>query len=233
MNHKMLTWDSEKFGHNVAITSEGLTLSEISSELLKLKEANVKLVYIPSVRPLNRSTASGYKIHLADQKIVYTESIPSNQPTAIDSHIYHIEKCCKNVIELSILAGKQSRFSTDTRVKKSIFQSIYTDWIANSINKTIADHTFGYRLNNKLCGLLTLGKKNDRADIGLIAVSESAQGKGIGMSLINAARITARRTGHKELQVVTQNRNFQAKKFYSHCGFQLESSTHLYHAWLI
>ncbi len=233
MSHKILTWDSEKFEHQVATTSENLTELEISEELFKLKEANIKLVYIPSSKLLSASTVSGYKVHLADQKLTYAETIPRNQSTSIDSHIYNIEKCTKDAIELSILAGEQSRFATDTRISRGIFQSIYTDWIANSINKTIADHSFGYKFNNKLCGLLTLGQKNGRADIGLIAVSENTQGKGIGMSLVTAARITARSSGYEELQVVTQNRNTQAKRFYSHCGFQLASSTYLYHAWLV
>ena len=85
---------------------------------------------------------------------------------------------------------------------------------------------------NQEAGLLTLGEKNGRADIGLLAVDAAVRGQRIGQQLVAAAHVQALAWGYTTLQVVTQGDNFPACRFYEKCGFTPESVEHIYHLWL-
>jgi dTDP-4-amino-4,6-dideoxy-D-galactose acyltransferase len=81
-------------------------------------------------------------------------------------------------------------------------------------------------------GLLTLSIKQERVDIGLLAVDEHFRGQRIGQQLVQAAKQRTAAWGLPELQVVTQLDNERACNFYRHCGFQVDTVEHVYHLWL-
>ena len=86
--------------------------------------------------------------------------------------------------------------------------------------------------NGEEVGLLTLGKQEGLASIGLLAVAGANQGKGIGKLLEAAARQQAQRWNCPTLQVVKQRDNERACRFYVRCGFGLVREEHIYHLWL-
>jgi dTDP-4-amino-4,6-dideoxy-D-galactose acyltransferase len=86
-------------------------------------------------------------------------------------------------------------------------------------------------VNNNVAGFITVGRKNHRADIGLIAVNKEFRGRKIGLSLIEKASQYAFLEGFEEIQVITQGENIPAMKLYSKSGFTIEETTFVYHAW--
>lgn len=85
--------------------------------------------------------------------------------------------------------------------------------------------------NDDLAGMITLGEKDGRGDIGLLAIDSKYRGKGIGMSLINAAENEFKKI-FKEGQVVTQQDNQAACSLYEKSGYEIEKVESIYHIWL-
>jgi len=88
------------------------------------------------------------------------------------------------------------------------------------------------RIDDEMAGVITLGQKNERGDIGLAAVKTKFRGKGIGKYLISASLKIFYEKGFPGIQVVTQKDNFHACKLYEHFGFYQESVYNVYHFWL-
>jgi dTDP-4-amino-4,6-dideoxy-D-galactose acyltransferase len=63
-------------------------------------------------------------------------------------------------------------------------------------------------------------------------VDRTARGKGIGNHLMNAAVARAREWGVDQIDVVTQQDNVGACRFYERCGFVPEKSENIYHIWI-
>ncbi len=62
------------------------------------------------------------------------------------------------------------------------------------------------------------------AYLGELAVSEAAEGRGIGQALVHACEQWAREQGYRTLVLDTgATNNERARRFYEHLGFQLES----------
>jgi dTDP-4-amino-4,6-dideoxy-D-galactose acyltransferase len=88
------------------------------------------------------------------------------------------------------------------------------------------------REGKRIAGMITLGEKNGRGDIGLIAVNPASRGKGYGEALVRSAHRWFIRQGFHEAQVVTQRRNSSACHLFEKCGFSVEKIEHYYHFWL-
>ena len=80
--------------------------------------------------------------------------------------------------------------------------------------------------------MITVGEKNDRGDIGLLAVHENYRGQRLGMKLVRAAQAYFIDQGYQFSQVVTQVENAAACKLYEKCDYVKESIVNFYHFWL-
>ena len=108
---------------------------------------------------------------------------------------------------------------------------MYREWINKSVSKTIADEVFLYE-NKQILGIVTLKLKENIATIGLIAVAENQQGKGIGRKLVDACMDFCQKNNIKKIEVATQKANLQACNFYEKYGFSVKEITPIYHFWL-
>ena len=113
-------------------------------------------------------------------------------------------------------------------VKRNL-KNIYKQWMINSVNQQIAKEIFIIKDSQALLGMATVGEKNQRGDIGLLAVSEKARGKQIGIGLIYSALQYFREQGYQYSQVVTQKTNIAACKLYEKCGYTLEKTELFFH----
>jgi dTDP-4-amino-4,6-dideoxy-D-galactose acyltransferase len=102
----------------------------------------------------------------------------------------------------------------------------------NCVNRKIAMEVLVYDMNKTIAGVVTLGEKQLRADIGLIAVDDLYRGKGIGTSLmLSAESWFASHTNFDLIQVVTQGANIAARSLYERCGYSVEKIEYVYHFW--
>jgi ribosomal protein S18 acetylase RimI-like enzyme len=226
---EILTWDSDFFNFKVARIKENIDPDNDKTILKDLFEKDITLVYYSSPGRLQNFENSFYSIAHVDQKVTYIKDITDHQN---DHRIKSYKKNYpeKKLIDLAISSGVYSRFNMDKKIGRKNFEDLYTHWIIKSVAREIADEVLVYRDNNKIRGFVTTGKKNNRADIGIIAVDAAYRGKGIGKALM----FEAEKFYYNKLdtiQVVTQRDNLPASRLYESCGYTLEKAEHFYHLW--
>jgi len=231
-NFEHLEWDTFFFGFKVGkIRADSISSTDLKISLNSLKEKRYTLVYLFLNKEIEYKLSS-YTLKLVDKKITYVKKISPKQLDIKDIKKYELDYPNKNLIDLAIESGIYSRFNTDKNIKKEKFQELYKQWITNSVNKKIAKEVLTYNEGEDIAGMITLGEKNNKGDIGIIAVNKNNRGKKIASKLINSAELYFEKQAYSEIQVVTQGDNKPACKLYEKNGFEIAKIQYVYHAWL-
>lgn len=238
-NFQVLDWDSSFFGFRVArIQPKTLDIQLLSGILDQLREERVSLAYWatdPEDAP-SQEDVKNLNGFLADKKVTYVVDLP-RQLGALPFHKqqimeYALDAPNESLNNLALQSGEYSRFRTDPKIPVHKFEALYRLWINNSVNKKIAETVFVWQEYDQTAGMITVGTKNGRGDIGLLAVDSSFRGRKIGENLMTVAESWFIQKGHQKAQVVTQMVNKNACRFYEKCGYSLESVDYVYHFWL-
>lgn len=228
-----LAWDSIFFNKKIGridITDDYTFLVE---NLEKAFQQQYDLIYVFG----NKSTDIPNKIlekfngKLVDRKITYTAQIEDLRTKTTTKIKEFNQKDGSLLYDLAYLSGTHSRFKLDEDLGIENFKRLYREWIDKSVNHQIAEKVFAYEDDERIKAMATLGVKENTATIGLIAVDETLQGKGVGMSLIDACVQYCKIEGIISLDVPTQLDNIQACKFYEKRGFAEKSVQNIYHFW--
>lgn len=225
-----LHWDSDFFGLRIAKAN---VASEEDICTLSRQEYNLRnhydLIYIFSEPKLEIPFE---KARLVDRKAVFSLSVPKH--FEIDSNIitWDSSSTSDSLISLALVSGKYSRFKLDMGFPVGSYERLYTRWIEQSVNKSMATDIFCYLMDGSPRGLVTLDFHDRQGIIGLVAVDERYQHRGIGSALIRHAISHVHELQGERLSVATQMDNGSACRLYSRCGFSLESITKVWHWWL-
>lgn len=226
-----LEWDSDLFGYKVGkVVWNDSQCSSLESGIEECKY--YRLIYIFSDTRLCFSASNIYEV---DQKVTLEKIINFDEKELHDfnscsSYVSGVDDY--SVLEsLAFESGKFSRFKIDNRFCDFEFEKLYREWIKKSINKEIADEIFVYSVDKKISGFITVSSDEKIGSIGLIAVSPSYQGKGIGSILIKCVEKYLWEKGIKVLQVPTQKRNEMAIRLYLKNGFNVKNMVYIYHYW--
>ncbi len=225
-----LDWDSAFFQLRIAkavVASEG-DVKELSEQAGELRE-QFDLIYIFSEPDLEIPLEQAV---LIDKKAIFTLCNPGCFD--INPHImcWEPSQGVESLIPLALVSGKYSRFKLDSCFPAGSYERLYTRWIEQSVNKVMATDVFCYMMDGNPRGLITLDLHDGQSTIGLVAVDEGFQHRGIGTALIKHAISYVHEFKGKRLSVVTQIDNEPACRLYSGCGFSLESITKIWHWWL-
>ena len=241
MDFQLLEFDSTLFGFKVAkILTPKLSLKKLQAILHELREQNIRLVYWTPDSTDKTSQQAAKKLggFLGSEHITYLLNLKTLNPIptiAPEIEIYeHQQKLAATNMELeelAIQAGTYSHFNTDPNFPKELFLKLYRTWIENSINGSIASKIMTVYQENKIAGMITLGTKNGRGDIGLLAVNPNFRGKNLGTKLVSSAQAYFIESGFSLAQVVTQKANLPACRLYEKCGFHREKIENFYHFW--
>ncbi|MCK4978743.1 MAG: GNAT family N-acetyltransferase [Candidatus Delongbacteria bacterium] len=236
MNYQILDWDSNLFGIKVAkIIEPDLSADEIKSILCELKQKSVELVYWASDKKCNDEIKQ-LEGRLVDIKTTFIADLSnlSSQNNDLTDIVepYSRSMPIVDLEDLAIQSGEFSRFAVDPNFKRTNFIALYKIWINKSINKEIAKQVLVIKEYNKIIGMITLGEKNGRGDIGLLAVCKNYRGKGYGEKLVSAAQSWFIQNGYTTGQVVTQDKNISACNFYKKYGYSVDKIEYFYHFWL-
>lgn len=226
-----LKWDSDFF--KLRIGRVDITSHEEWNELMQ-KMATLKtrydLIYVFSKNDLPINDDS---IQLADTKTIYAKIIEASDMLLSPIEQYTKKTPNKDMYHLALVSGVYSRFRLDKRLPTQSYERMYSRWIEQSVNGAMADAVLVHRTDNHIDGLITVQVVNDTAHIGLVAVDECSQGKGIGTGLIKAVEFyLLNATDVRILKVATQWENKQACHLYEKNGFTVDEKTNIYHWWL-
>jgi dTDP-4-amino-4,6-dideoxy-D-galactose acyltransferase len=240
MDFQIVELDTKLFGFKVAkILSPQLSFIKLQTILDELYKQNTRLIYWPSDSTDTKSQQAANKLNgvLGSEHVTYLldlKTLDLSPLVAPEIEIYE-HKSASIAIELeqlAIQAGTYSHFNTDPNFPKELFLKLYHVWIENSVNGSVASRVLVIRNNKIIVGMATLGTKNNRGDIGLLAVDAGFRGKNLGVKLVHAAQAYFIEVGFSQAQVVTQKANVPACCFYEKCNFYQEKVENFYHFWL-
>jgi dTDP-4-amino-4,6-dideoxy-D-galactose acyltransferase len=238
-SYESLEWDSSFFGFPVARIRPGsLSQEQLGETLREMQRTEVKLAYwFAADSVLSSELAELHGGFLADQKTTYVADLSALDPDEFSNleqiEFFHAKSPTLELEELAIESGRMSRFRTDPRIPKGRFEELYRTWIRKSAEGTMARGILIAKgSTGAIAGMVTLGEKSGRGDIGLLAVATAARGQKLGRRLVNAAQREFILRGFRQAQVVTQGSNQPACKLYESCGFSVQKTELVFHFWL-
>lgn len=233
---EILKFDTDLFGFCVAkILIPQLDLTTLQSILKQLRSRKIKLVYWPADSRDAISQKAAQKLHgiMCTQQVTYVVELKKLKDLfAPDVEEYTDTIATKELEKLALSAGTYSHFVNDPNFPYALFVKTYQNWIANSVSKTLAKKILVIYRKQKVVGMITLGEKNQRGDIGLLGIDENFQRQGFGKQLVQAAQMEFIKEGYAAAQVVTQLADIPACKLYEKCGYSIEKIENYYHFWL-
>lgn len=237
MKLEYLPWDSEFFDLRVGRISikNGFPIELLTSEIEKAREEGYELLYVflSKNQNLTNQFLTDNNGKLVDKKVIYELTISKVQSNKhIEVEDYKEVELHSELLNLAYLSGRCSRFLLDEKITENLFKKLYKEWIIKSLSGKLADKVFVAKDKNQIIGFVTLKIKNGVGEIGLIAVSEKAQGKKVGTKLMDACVHYLHENSIETLIVSTQIINNHACGFYENYGFTVKSITTVYHFWM-
>lgn len=219
-------------------------LSPFDTKILGLKTAMITYVHHQSIRDLQKELKienieyATYRIPANDystiqrleengfllvdglvslEKLLVTQSINSHLVSAA------VQEDETQLISMArVIFRGVSRYYHDPVIVREKGDTLYQEWMRNSLNGKVSDLVLVWKENGIVLGFITLQKKGQ---IPLVGVSEKARGKGVGQGLINAALGTFKSWGLKKVRIETQMTNVAALRLYHSCGFKVVDSS--------
>ncbi|MGL2964069.1 GNAT family N-acetyltransferase [Flavobacterium sp. RSB2_4_14] len=219
-------WDSDFFN---------LKIGEVNFTDVKdcINFADYDLLYIVSDYDFDLKI-DGFTNSFSEQKVKFNKKLGEVFQT--NEHVFSHSKIKYNIQDIYQLAfesGIHSRFLLDRNFGTKKFEELYRLWIDNSISKTFAEDVLFYKRNEEIAGLLTYKITDDKATVGLIAVSKQYHGKGIGGDLLMYLETILYQKGITSLMIPTQFKNKKASNFYNKHGYSIFENTFIKHYWKI
>jgi dTDP-4-amino-4,6-dideoxy-D-galactose acyltransferase len=234
LSFEKIKFDSELFGFNVAkILPTELSKFELNAIVKQLKTEKIKLVYWAAKNDFSE-TLTDVKLIFCGKRVTYFRELAQEKTVLTTFSVAEYQEPIANqdLESLVFSAGRYSHFKIDSNFPLDLFHKLYRKWIDNSVKKINAKKVLVIKDGQKILAMITLGVKDGRGDIGLLAVDPKAQGKGLGKTLVIAGINFFIEQGLKIAQVVTQGENQEACALYQKCGFKQEKVESYYHLWL-
>lgn len=231
MRVERLAWDSDFFGLRIGraeIASEE-DATRLESQVNSLKDS-FDLIYV-FVRHGLAFTANNAK--LVDEKTVYSlKEFPRFEKNSNVMVWNKDREVTDDLLHLALVSGAFSRFRSDNRFPIGSYERLYSRWIEQSVHHAIATEVFCYMEDDVPRGMVTLNRMVDTGTIGLVAIHENYQHRGIGSVMMRHVIRYAQEHECSKLSVTTQLENVSACKLYEKVGFEVESVTDVWHWWL-
>ena len=235
MKIEYCTWDSGFFNKKIGkIEYDQSPEGDLIRLLQTAGEDGYQLIYVFGDEEtfVPDTVLNQFNGRLVDRKCLYSKTINTDDSCESNAIEYQLTELTNDLESLALLSGTHSRFRLDKGFDNADFHRLYSIWMTRSLKKEIADKIFVVAESDKVMGMITLQLAEHVGHIGLCAVSESAQSKGYGSSLINACVNEVIAKHLHQLEVPTQMENVTACHFYEKCGFSIKSITNTYHFWL-
>ena len=226
-----LDWDSDFFGLRIGrvIISSKEEIEDLVNQKTKVQE-EFDLIYVFASHGLEFSAVNA---KLVDEKVVYALSDTSRPELNKNVMLWDEDRgVTEELLHLALVSGKYSRFKLDNGFSLGSYERLYSRWIEQSVNHSIASEVFCYMIEGAPRGLVTLNDKNGLGTIGLVAIHEDFQHRGIGSSMMNHVIRYSIEKQTEKLTVATQLDNIPACRLYEKSGFVVESVTDIWHWWL-
>jgi ribosomal protein S18 acetylase RimI-like enzyme len=155
-----------------------------------------------------------------DERVIL-EAIVSNSP-AVDGLRFATEPDLPALEEIAAPSFTESRFFRDPHFPRDRSEELFRTWIRKSVNGWAQAVLVRERVGFVTC-------RDQKID--LLAVAETARGRGLGALLTNGAKHWFATNGVRRVSVLARVSNDNAVALYKRCGFVPASTEFLFHKW--
>jgi dTDP-4-amino-4,6-dideoxy-D-galactose acyltransferase len=179
----------------VRLIAQGLSPTHLIGLIKEARQVGYHLMYVINnpEHVLNAKAIVRAGAWLADLKLTFLMDLSA--PTKVATQMPHMRSASKFTSQLESLAwqsGEFSRFLLDSHFVPRVFQNLYSEWLRNSLSGAITRRLLTWHEAKGIQrGLLTLGEKNGRVDIGLLAVDVFVRGQQAGQQIVASAAAQA------------------------------------------
>ncbi|HEU6438337.1 MAG TPA: GNAT family N-acetyltransferase [Nitratidesulfovibrio sp.] len=234
-----LDWDSNFFGFNIAYLSCMNLTDTIYAHVVRfIERENIRLVeYLcnchssDSVRVAEDNGFRFTDIRLTFFKGLtrhFSASLPDGLSfgLAAEEHIPILQGIAENLY-------LDSRYWFDTKFDRDKVNEFYLGWVAKGVRGQFDDECWCLFEGARTVAFCTVRyTKSNLAQIGLVGLANTHQGKGLGKSLLACVMNVLLERGVAEVTVVTQGRNYMAQNLYQSMGFRTRTTQLWYHKWM-
>lgn len=256
-----LPWDSKHFGYKMLelkyfIAEEDVSFEDRCAVMRKLykdwQEYDHVTARINAFDILSAQVAENLGFSLMDTNVKYGIDLRKASLQKFDGSkftkkgvVYEAIECPCHLSELIHIAETSwsqtkvaiDRFHADRNFSQKLADSVYTEWLQNSLTGELADYVIVPRVEGKAAGFLTLKRHADSVEdsnIGflvLAAVDPSMRGKKIYTNMISLGLRALKREA-EIAETGTQIANYPVQKAWVRLGLKLVSTTYVFHKWL-
>lgn len=237
-----LEFDSRLFGVGIGRVSATELTDELATACYDWADENSVqcLYYLCSASNITSiQTAHRHNFQLADVRLTFSTSLTGthmdaplelHRPVGIEVRDYRTADL-SDLLQIASTSYGDTRFYQDPHFNRKACDRLYEIWLEKSCNGyanavLVADN------GREPVGFITCHLMPDAAgNIGLVGVSATAKGRGIGRALVQAALDWFTQQSRSYITVVTQERNVAAQKLYQRCGFSLQNTDLWFHRW--
>lgn len=230
---EFLAWDSQHFGKRVGRLE--LQLATDLEELLRQAyQQRYEILYIYSPAPIEKPLIGNYALLDVGGHITFVKNLSNHRAENVKSVSgiceYPLDTPTPELLEIAFLSGHLSRFKIDHSLPVGSFERLYETWLAKSLANHPGAGVYAYKTGNRAVGLVTVDWNGSKCTIGLLAVLESYQGRGIGSRLINYVERVCNVRKVVSVEVKTQLSNTSARALYIKNSFAEKDRSFLFHA---
>jgi len=256
-----LPWDSKHFGCKMAelkcfISEEDVSFEDRHAVVRKLHDGwhgyDHVTTRINAFDILSAQVMENSGFSLMDTNVKYGIDMRKTMLQKFDGSkftsegvVYEVVQCPCQLSELVQIAETSwsqtrvatDRFHADRNFSQKLADSVYTEWLKNSLSGELADYIVVPRVEGKAVGFLTLRRRIDSVEdtnIGLLvlaAVDPSMRGKNIYTNMISLGLRVLKREA-EIAETGTQVTNYPVQKAWVQLGLKLVSTTYTFHKWL-
>ncbi len=236
----LLDWDSTFFSRRIGRLRDGSLDPETLEEVerwCRAERLDALYFLAPIDDPATAALAEAAGFRLVDVRVTLGRAIgPSAPPTrGLAEHVRPARSVDLPALRrIAAVSHLDSRFYADPHFDRERCDELYTTWIEKSCASGGDTTVWVAEIEGRPTGYVTaLFGGPEAGEIGLIAVSPEAQGRGLGRLLVLQALEDLAARGAAHVSVVTQGRNVRAQRLYQRLGFSTEALGLWFHRWFV
>lgn len=235
---QLLPWDSDFFGRRIArINGSYLDAERLQRIIEWVEQESVECLYYLASADDTQSMylAEDAGMRFRDIRVTFERSLREYiSPEPMPDLRLSIPADAKALTPLARNSHHDTRFFADPHFSEERCASLYEIWLKRSILDNYADAVFVAEIDDRPVAYVSchLDHEAKTGSIGILAVDESARGRGLGRHLVDRALVYMVSAGMQWATVVTQGRNIAAQRLYMRSGFLIQRMDVWYHWWL-
>jgi dTDP-4-amino-4,6-dideoxy-D-galactose acyltransferase len=234
---RFLPWDSDFFGKRIARVIP-TTLNQVDLDMIDAwgKENRIDCVYFlsESVGGAELTPVQKAGFRLMDLRVTFILHLNKTSDRAASDFSAIFPANLTDIPMLRDIAAqnhRDSRFYSDINFNRAISDALYATWIEKAVRDP-KQKVFVYRQQGEPIGYVTYSIHESKyAEIGLVGISPTCQGKGIGFQLIEFSLQQMENDQLCHVTVVTQGKNVAALNLYEKTGFRILKIESWFHKW--